>query len=46
MIRKRNVVEIKVDVVDVEGRPAAVAALHADRPFDTALNGLVVAVAR
>ncbi len=33
MVGERNVVEMEMRVVRVEGAPAAVAALHAERPF-------------
>ena len=43
MIGERNVVEIVIDIVGIEGRPAAVAALQAGDPFDAARDRLVVA---
>ena len=45
MIGEGNIVEIVVNVVDVERRPTAVAALQTFDPFDGTFNSLVVAVA-
>src|SRR5512135_2378213 len=42
MIGKWNIVEVVVDVIDVERRPATVAALQAFHPLDATLDGLVV----
>ena len=38
MIGEGNVVQIVVRVVGIEGAPAAVLALHADDPFDRAVD--------
>ena len=46
MIGEGNVVEVVIDIVGIEGRPAAVAALQAGDPFDAARDGLVVAWTR
>src|SRR5665213_3004586 len=39
-----DVVQVIIFIVGVEGRPAAVAALHADQPFSRALDGIGVAL--
>ena len=42
MIGEGNVVEVVIDIVGIERRPAAIAALQALDPFDAARDGLVV----
>src|SRR6185312_14745403 len=39
---ERNIVEVVKDIVDIEGRPAAIAALHALNPLNTSINGRIV----
>jgi hypothetical protein len=43
VVGKRDVVEVVIHIVDIEGCPAAVVALHAFDPFDTSFNGHIVA---
>ena len=45
MIGERDVVEILFEIVDVEGGPAAIAALHALDPLAAARDRLVVFMA-
>ena len=45
VIGERNVVEVVVDIVGIERRPAAIAALQALDPFDAARDGLIVGAA-
>ena len=42
VIGERDIVEILVVVVGVEGAPAAIAALHADDPFAGTRNGILI----
>src|SRR5271170_7174941 len=42
MIRERDVIEIVFEIVDVEGGPTAIAALHALDPLAAASDGGVV----
>src|SRR5262245_59270340 len=42
MVGERNIVEIVINIVDIERGPAAIAALQAPHPFDSARNGLVI----
>ena len=46
VIGEGNVVEVMIDIVGIEGGPAAIAALQAVDPFDAAGDGLVIARAR
>ena len=46
MIGKRNIVEIIINIVDVEGGPATIAALQAFHPFSAAFDRQIIAVTR